>query len=159
PATVSFDLCDSVTTFAVSVAGHTLDGRLGTTSATVESRLPFTLEPKTPIEVSSADRIGVPVTVSNNTTQGRAVSLGAPATGLELLDEKRDQNLTVAANSAERRIYHFRPTTVEGEARVEFRGEAQPFAADRIARTFRVVPDGFPVVGARSDLLEGTASH
>ncbi len=34
-----------------------------------------------------------------------------------------------------------------------------PFAADSVARTFRIVPDGFPVVASRSDLLEGSAVH
>jgi alpha-2-macroglobulin-like protein len=156
--TVSFDLCDSVTTFEVAAAGHTLNGRLGTTTGAVASRLPFTLEPKTPIEVSSADRIDLPVTVTNNTTDNRAVTLKAMATGLDL-EGKADDSLTVAGHSAARRLYRFHPNTVEGEARVEFRGETVPFAADRIARTFRIVPDGFPVVGSKSDLLEGSASN
>jgi hypothetical protein len=158
-ATVSFDLCDSVTTFEVSAAGHTLDGRLGTTTAAVESRLPFALEPKTPIEVSSADLINLPLTVSNNTVGSRAVTLSASATGLDQIGDKGDARLTVEGKSAARRIYKFRPSVVEGEARVEFRGKTDPFAADSIARSFRVVPDGFPVVGSHSDLLEGTASH
>jgi anti-sigma factor RsiW len=159
-ATVSFQLCNSVTTFEVAAAGHTLDGRLGTATTTVESRLPFTLEPKTPIEVSSADRIDLPVTISNNTTESRAVSLSAAATNLEFVgDKKPDAQLTVAGESAARRVYGLRPKVIEGEARVEFRGQTQPFAADSIARTFRVVPDGFPVVGSRSDLLEGTAAN
>jgi len=157
-ATVSFELCDSVTTFVVSAAGHTLDGRLGTTTAAVESRLPFTLDPKTPIEASSADRIDLPVIVRNNTPESRAVSLSATATGLELIGDKADEPLTVAGKSAARRLYHLRPNLIDGVARVEFRGQAQPFAADSVARTFRIVPDGFPVVGSRSDLLEGSAS-
>jgi hypothetical protein len=156
-AVATFDLCDSVTNFAVTATGHTLDGRLGTTTTTVESRLPFTLEPRTPIEVSSADRIDLPVTVSNNTTESRAVTLSAAATNLELSDGKADAQLTVGGESAARRVFRYQPKVVEGEARVEFRGQTQPFAADSIARTFRIVPDGFPVVGSKSDLLEGTA--
>jgi hypothetical protein len=156
-AIVSFDLCDSVTTFEVGAAGHTLDGRLGTTTAAVESRLPFTLEPKTPIEVSSADRIDLPVTISNNTAESRDVTLSAAATNLDFLGDKADARLTVDANSSARRVYSLRPKVVEGDARVEFRGRTQPFAADSIARTFRIVPDGFPVVGSKSDLLEGSA--
>jgi anti-sigma factor RsiW len=157
-AQVSFQLCDSVTNFAVSAAGHTLDGRLGTAEATVVSRLPFTLDPKTPIEVSSADRIDLPVTVTNNNADRRAVTVRVSATGLDL-EGKAEEALTVAGSSSARHLFHFRPNTVEGQARVEVSGEAVPFAADRIARTFRIVPDGFPVVGSKSDLLEGTATN
>src|SRR5262249_1818611 len=46
---VSFNLCDSVTTFQVAVVGHTLDGRVGAFTASLQSQLPFTLEPKLPI--------------------------------------------------------------------------------------------------------------
>src|SRR5262249_49810096 len=38
---VSFDLCDSVTSYQVTVLGHTLDGRIGAATSTIESRLPF----------------------------------------------------------------------------------------------------------------------
>jgi hypothetical protein len=156
-ATVTFDLCDSVTTFDVKVAGHTLDGRLGSATGAVESRLPFTLEPKTPIEVSSADRIALPVTIGNNADANRTVTLSGTAKNLERDGNTADGPLTVDGHSAGRRIFHYRPSIVEGEARVEFRGQTQPFAADSIARTFRIVPDGFPIVGSRSDLLEGSA--
>ncbi|HEX5273288.1 MAG TPA: alpha-2-macroglobulin family protein, partial [Gemmataceae bacterium] len=160
---VSFQLCDSVTNFAVRAEGYTLDGRLGTAAAAVESRLPFTLDPKTPIEISSADRVDLPVTVRNNTADGRAVTVRLAVTSLGL-EGKADPSLTLATsllnvpgNTAVRHLYPFRPKVVEGSARVEVSGETVPFAADRIARTFAIVPDGFPVVGSKSDLLEGTA--
>ena len=54
---VSFDLCDSVTTFQVNAVAHTLDGRLGSLTTTFESRLPFTLEPRLPVEVTAGDRM------------------------------------------------------------------------------------------------------
>src|SRR5262249_51135337 len=40
-AEVSFDLCDSVTTFEVTAYGHTGDGRLGASTARIDSRLPL----------------------------------------------------------------------------------------------------------------------
>src|SRR5262249_31136443 len=48
----SFELSDQVTSFEVTAFGHTLDGRLGAITSTIESRLPLTLEAKTPIEVT-----------------------------------------------------------------------------------------------------------
>jgi hypothetical protein len=158
-AQVSFELCDSATTFEAAVFAHTLDGRLGAATGTVESRLPFTLDPKTPIEVSSNDTIHVPVMVSNNTSQERYVTLSASAQKLTLIDGAAEGRLTVGGQQMGRKVYRFRPETVEGEARVVVRGQSEPFAADAVARTFRIVPDGFPVVGAKSDLLEGVARN
>jgi len=45
---VSFELCDSVTSFQVTAYAHTLDGRLGAATHLLDSRLPFTLQPKLP---------------------------------------------------------------------------------------------------------------
>ena len=58
---VSFELCDSVTTFQVTAFAHTLDGRLGAATRKIESRLPFTLSPKLPLEVTASDRLEVPL--------------------------------------------------------------------------------------------------
>ena len=51
-AEVTFDLSDSVTRFEVLVLSHTLDGRLGSNSVEITSKLPFSVEPKTPLEVT-----------------------------------------------------------------------------------------------------------
>src|SRR5205085_174120 len=93
----AFDLCDSVTTFQVSVSGHTLDGRLGAVTHTLESRLPFHLEPKVPIEVTAGDRIDLPVSVANNTAEPREVQLHVAPQGLTL-EGKNEERLTVAAD-------------------------------------------------------------
>jgi hypothetical protein len=39
-AEVFFDLCDTAATYQITAVGHTLDGRLGTVTRTLESRLP-----------------------------------------------------------------------------------------------------------------------
>jgi hypothetical protein len=38
-------------------------------------------------------------------------------------------------------------------------GRTAGFAPDKVREKFRIVPEGFPIVAARSDLLEGSASH
>jgi hypothetical protein len=158
-ADVSFDLCDSVTTFEIVVCGHTLNGRLGSATTLLTSRLPFALEPKTPIEVTSNDRIDLPVSISNNTPISRSVRLAVTLKNLKLLEGKSDDQLTVGGSQVTRRIFPIRPDCVEGEARIEILAQTEPFAADAIARTFRIVPDGFPIVGSKSDVLEGFARH
>src|SRR5262249_43682553 len=152
-----FDLNDSVTTFQVAVFGHTLDGRIGSATTNIESRLPFTLEPKGPIEGNANDKIDLPVTVANNTHDPRNVSLSLSPAGLKLLQGKAKDQLKVAAQERTRRVYRLQPELVEGTASLTLEGETKPFAADRIERKFRVVPEGFPIDNSKSDLLEGSA--
>jgi hypothetical protein len=154
---VSFPLCDSVTTFQVLAAGHTLDGRLGAVTAHLESRKPFTLEPKLPIEVTAGDRIDIPLAIANNTDQERQVKVRFEPSNLALVEGKAEDQLTLPANQRARRVYRFRPTIVEGEARLEAFGGENDLFGDRVQRTFKVVPEGFPVVGTQSDMLEKVA--
>ncbi len=155
----TFDLSDQVTSFEVTVYGHTLDGRLGALTTDLESRLPLTLEPKTPIEVTANDKIDIPLAVANNTDKTQAVQIDTAFKGLTLVKGQPKEQLQLAADQRLRRVYRLQPSLLEGEAEVTFRGESKPFAADSIRRTFRVVPDGFPIVASRSDLLEGSATN
>ncbi len=155
---IAFDLCDSVTSFQVTVFGHSLDGRLGAASYAFESKLPFTVQPKVPLEVTASDRIDIPLSISNNTTEKRTVAVSLEESkGLELKQEKREDSVVLAAESAQRRLFRFQPSIKEGEAALTFKGQTAGFAPDRIQLGFRVVPEGFPMVGQQSDLLEQSA--
>jgi hypothetical protein len=153
----SFSLCDSVTTFQVTGFGHTLDGRIGAVSTGIESRLPFNLEPKLPIEVTASDTIDVPVAVTNNTNEARQVSLVVSTTGLNSFDPP-DKVFACTSDARTRRVYRFQPNLVEGQARLTFAGKSDPFT-DSVTRALTVVPDGFPVVGSHSDMLEKVARN
>ena len=158
-ANVSFDLSDSVTTFEATAYAHTLDGRLGSAVKRIESRLPFSLAPKVPVEVTAGDRIDLPVAVSNTTADPLAVQLEVGAhEGFDLLSQNARDSLSLAPESRGRRVFSFRPSINEGTARVTFQGKAGAFA-DSIRESVRVVPDGFPTQGASSDLLEKSATH
>jgi hypothetical protein len=152
---VSFGLSDAVTGYQVAVMGHTLDGRLGAATGMLEARLPFSVDPKVPVEVGSADKIDIPVSLANNMTEPREVGLRLTATGLALRDgSKAEERVTVPADGRTRRVFRLQPGVVEGPATLELQAEAKPFAADSVRRTFPVAPDGFPVVVSRSDVLE-----
>jgi hypothetical protein len=156
----SFQLCDSVTTFQVAAFAHTLDGRLGAITTSFDSRLPFTLQPKTPLEVTASDKIDLPLSVTNNANEPRSVRLTLKDhEGLSLLRGQVETSLAVPANAGARQVYRFQPTLQEGEANLSFEGKAEPFAADAVRMGFRIVPDGFPIVGSHSDILEKSASH
>jgi hypothetical protein len=157
-AVAGFDLCDSVTSFEVTAFAHTADGRLGSATRLIESRLPVTLRPKVPFEVTSGDRIELPVAVSNTTDRTQKVQIGLRGhDNLELL-KGGDGELSVGPDQTVRRFFHFRPAAQEGDATVRFEGRAGGFDPDAVENTFRVVPQGFPINGAQSDLLEGSAS-
>jgi hypothetical protein len=158
-AEVSFELSDQVTNFEVTAYGHTLDGRLGAVTSTLESRLPLTLEAKTPIEVTANDKIDIPLAIANNTATARSVQLNAVFKNLSLLQGKAQDQFNLAADGRTRRIYRLQPTSVEGMAELTFHGESKPFAGDDVRRVFKIVPDGFPVLAAKSDLLEGSATN
>jgi hypothetical protein len=149
----AFTLCDSVTTFQVQAFAHTLDGRLGAVTTSFASRLPFTLAPKVPIEVTASDKITVPLTVTNATEVERSVKIEVTAKGLKRTGTG-NADLNMEADKSVRRLFQFQPSLMEGKASLLFKGTCAPFAEDAIERTFNVVPDGFPIVGARSGLLE-----
>jgi hypothetical protein len=157
-ADIAFDLCDAVTSYQVTVVGHTLDGRIGAVTSTLESRLPFVLEPKLPIEVTSSDKIDMPVSIANNTSEPRSVQIHVASTGLRLLPGPKNEPLTIPADQRVRRLFRLQPAIVEGPARVQLSGESLPFT-DSVTRTLQVVPEGFPVVGSRSDMLERIAQQ
>jgi hypothetical protein len=156
--TVEFDLCDSLTTFQVLAYGHTLDGRIGAATFNFESRLPFSVEPKIPLEVTATDKIDLPVTIANDTDEKRQVGLDLLVKGLAF-DGKSHQQLDLAANQRLRRVFRLQPNLVDGEAELHLDGRAGPVVGDSIDRKIKVVPDGFPVVGAKSDVLEKVAAH
>jgi hypothetical protein len=157
---VSFDLCDSVTTFQVLAFAHTTDGKVGAATQVLESRLPFTLQPKTPLEVTASDTLAVPLAIANNTREGGTVHVTLKQhNGLALAGEQPAADATVPAGAAAHQVYRFRPALKEGEALLAFEGKTAAFGADGVQAKVRVVPEGFPVVQAFSDVLEKSASQ
>src|SRR5262249_10102725 len=61
-------------------------------------------------------------------------------------------------NGRLRKVFSLRPALQEGTAELTFAGKADAFR-DAVREKVRVVPDGFPVAGSYSDLLEGSATH
>jgi uncharacterized protein YfaS (alpha-2-macroglobulin family) len=158
---VEFQLGDAVTTYQLLVFGHTADGRIGSLTKTIEARLPFTLEPNLPLEVTAGDRIDMPVSVANNTLESRAIQLQLEAGNMKLINSNEgksswSESLNLAANARSRSVFSLQPTLVEGDSQIVLDGMGGAFR-DRVIRRVPVVPQGFPVVQSRSDFLEKTA--
>jgi hypothetical protein len=162
-AEIAFDLSDSTTQFQVLCQGHTLDGRLGSSTFLFASRLPYSVEPKVPGEISSTDKVAIPVTIANDTTTSKSVGIEIVAKGLKSLEQAGSaevkRQVTVAGGERKRELFRFEPSIVEGEAMLNLTGQFDPATADSVERTFKIVPDGFPVVGSHSDMLEGVGRH
>jgi hypothetical protein len=170
---VAFDLCDSLGAFEVTAFAHTLDGRLGSATGTIDSRLPFTVQPRTPLEVTAGDKIDIPLAVTNNTNETRSARVTAiehtnlslspspqpaPPPGGEGRVRGEDADVSVPANASIRKLYRFQPSLQEGTATLAFTGKADGFPADTVRTAFRIVPEGFPIVGSHSDVLEKSAT-
>jgi hypothetical protein len=157
-AEVAFDLSDSVTRYRVLAAGHTLDGRLGSVTTHIEARKPLSLQPKLPVEITHGDRLHVPVTIANDSNASRRVDLATTPEGLTLTGGNGSTALALAPEQRTRQLYAFQPSIPEGEAKLRFTGRGDG-AGDSIVVRLPVVAEGFPVVGAVSDVLERVARH
>jgi hypothetical protein len=159
-AEVSFDMCDSLGTFEVTAFAHTLDGRLGSASQILTSRLPFTVQPRIPLEVTASDKIDIPLAIANNTTESRTARVSiTDHANLSLLDGSASVDLSVPADTTIRKLYRLQPSIQEGAAALVFSGKADGFPTDSVRTSFRVVPEGFPIVGSHSDVLEQSATQ
>jgi hypothetical protein len=149
---VEFQLSDDVARYQVLVAGHTLDGRIGAVTKTVEARLPFSVDPKLPLQVSHTDVIDVPLRVTNDTDEARKVEFQVGAANLKA-DGALAGTVELGPNGKGRQMLRMRPDTLSGRAGVILTASS---GADKdvIQRTIAVVPDGFPGVGSVSDTLE-----
>ncbi len=148
---VQFDLSDAVTHFRVVVVSHTLDGRLGADSAEIVSRLPYSVDPKVPVEVSPSDQIIVPLAVHNDTKEPTTATFHAKAVGLRPLAEAPAIPLALGPGQTKRELFRFTPTVSEGKVSVRFEGRFAK-GTDVIERKFDVAPEGFPV----SESVSGT---
>jgi hypothetical protein len=155
---VHFDLSDAVTQFQVQVWGHTLDGRLGAVTTDIAARLPFSLDAKLPTEISHTDKVIIPVALSNDADKHFQVKLKAEADKLKI-QGPAERTVTLDANKSKRELLVLHPAAMQGEAKLRLSGLCEPFAQDSIERGFKIVPEGFPVAGKYSDLLEKTSEH
>ncbi len=152
-ASVRFDLSDSVTSFEVAVDAHSASGRIGSQTAVVTSRLPFQIEPKLPLEVTTGDRIDLPIAVINATEDQQSVSLNLQADPAlkPMADTARSVSLAAQQRSRETISLQVVGDRV-ADAVVEVRGQSGVLA-DAVRRSIHIVPSGYPVYESMSGKL------
>jgi hypothetical protein len=160
-ATIKFSLAGDIAKYQVIIAGHTLDGWIGATTMQLEARKPFSLDPKFPQEVSNRDRIDLPVRVINDSPEARVVKYQMQVSQFDIVGPKQpDQSrfegkFSLVPDQKDRQGVSLQPKIRSGLGSVRIVGMSEPVAPiDAIERTVRIVPEGFPVNGASSDLIE-----
>ncbi len=151
-ASVSFTLSDAVAPYRVLVAGHSLDGRIGSVSGVLEVRKPFSLDPKLPQEIGSSDKLDVPLVGLNGTDAKRTADVTVTPTGMKVVGADK-VTMTLDGIAGGRALVRLVPDKLEGELSVKLDGKAGS-DADSVTRKLTVVPDGFPASGQTSDVLE-----
>ena len=154
-AQVDFQLSDAVTNYRVLVVSHTLDGRLGADACEFVSQLPYTIEPKVPVEIGTSDQVVLPVSVANKTNNPTNAVISAKVKGLRP-DENAagPYNLQLEGDQTKRKLFHFSPSADARKAIVSFQGQFDK-GTDSVERVFTIVPDGFPGSGSISSTLQG----
>lgn len=156
-ATIRFDLSDSVTTFRVLADAHlsgSTSGRIGSGGGAIISRIPFSLEPKLPLEVTAGDRIELPLAVINDTRDALPVELQITHDGLLALDGETSSRLSLEPKQRARHYYTLNVVGQKGQTKLQFRGETERLA-DAVEKTIDVVPPGFPVSESHAGRLKG----
>jgi len=90
-ATLKFELADSLVEYRVLADVHGA-GRIGSGESSVVSRIPFSVEPKLPMELTRGDRLDLPVALRNESDGDLSVELSITAGWLGLSREERTTN-------------------------------------------------------------------
>ena len=152
-STIEFQLSDDIARYQVLVAGHTLDGRIGAITTTLEARKPFSVDPKLPLEISHTDTVEAPIRVTNDSDVARSVTFNTAATGFKTKGPLQE-TIDLAPNAKGRKLLRLNADQLQGDASLLIEGRSAGGDPDVIKRTIRIVPDGFPRVGSVSDMLE-----
>lgn len=156
-ATVAFYLSDAVTSFRVFTEGVG-GGIAGRNETVLESKLPFSMSVKLPLEVSAGDRISVPLTLTNE-AEG-SIDVDVAASFGEMVTVKSDVGgtKTMQRSSRDSMFYDVDVTGVSGVSKVSFSAQGSGLK-DEFHRELVVVPRGFPIEQAFSGTIKDKVQH
>jgi len=158
-ATVSFNLSDSVTSFKVMADGFTSEGALGSGSSDVESVRPFFVEPKFPLQVTSGDRIQLPISMINGMSRElRGVAITPSAVAGLTFAMPGDNSATLHAKERARHLMQIDiGSEFSGSVDLSLDASAGPYR-DSVSRKLDIQPLGFPYESSKGGVLESDGS-
>lgn len=151
-ARVEFSTSDRVTTWAVSADAHGA-GRVGQAESTFEAVPPFAMEARLPVEVAAGDELLIPIALTSRDPDVASASVAADVRGAVRLGGAIPDQVALAEGKG--RVWMPLVVTDEEEtATLLFAGEANGWV-DRVGRSLRVVPRGFPIRRSKGGRLSG----
>jgi alpha-2-macroglobulin-like protein len=159
-AEVTFVTSDAVTAFRATAEGFSASGAPGGGDATFQSKLPMTLDAKLPVEVTAGDTILLPVTLANETAEPIEATLAARfGSAFKLATNPVAGPIKLAANAKQSVFFALEVIATSGEANVSLELAGRGLE-DKLEKTIRVVPRGFPIeVAASGTAHGGQSSH
>ncbi len=156
-ARLSFDMADSITTWRMSVMGNSAGGALGSTSAGLRVFQDFFVDIDFPVSLTQNDIVHVPVVVYNYLQADQTVRLTIQRGDWFELEGKDVIDVKLAPDEV--KAVHV-PVTVREVGHHRFQVTARGTdAADAVARSVQVEPDGKERRISYSGRLEGDVSH
>ena len=153
----SFQLCDSVTSFKVMVDAFSRAGAVGSADSFIESRRPFYVEPKLPIEVTAGDGVQAPIAVVNGTQRELSAELSMSLQG-PIRSTSDQENLVLDPDGRSRILLPLEVRSGSGQASVRVQAKAGRHRDD-VTRGLEVTPNGFPLEVAFGGKLDADARH
>jgi hypothetical protein len=146
-ADVAFVMSDAVTAFRATAEGFASSGAPGAGQVTLASRLPLTLDAHLPVEVTSGDAIGLPITLANETDEPIDALLSARfGAAFKLVSDPGTGPIHLAARQKSSLLFPL--VVAPGVGTDSDTGVAIKLTArgltDEINKTIRVVARGFP---------------
>ncbi len=151
-AEVEFPTSDAVTAFRVTAEGFSKGGTPGTGQLAIRSKLPVSLDAHLPVEVTAGDVVRLPVTIENTTESAIDATLAATfGSALSPISNPIHGPITVAAGGKRTLVFPLR-VAPSGTAEVSLAVDALGLE-DKVEKTIRVVPKGFPFEVSSSGTL------
>ncbi|MDF1562889.1 MAG: MG2 domain-containing protein [Deltaproteobacteria bacterium] len=142
-AAVTFYLSDAVTSFRIVTEGVAA-GVAGRDETVIQSKLPFSMSVKLPLEVSAGDRLLLPLSLTNERAEPMEVEVEATfGEGLALAEPLAAGAVSIAAGERNSQMYPLEVKRQKGQVPVRFAASSRGLS-DEFVREVRVVPRGFP---------------
>jgi hypothetical protein len=169
-ATVTFPVSDAVTSFRATAEGVSAGGLPGTGELVMQSKMPLSLDARLPVEVTSGDKIKLPVSLTNETDDeidadltanfGSAFKLAVDPAGRSEsgpLHLGPAGKIHLKAHEKKSLFFPLDVVATTGEAGVSLAVVARGLE-DKLDKKIRVVPLGFPFEVSASGTAKAGAS-
>ncbi|MBN1960242.1 MAG: A-macroglobulin complement component [Deltaproteobacteria bacterium] len=154
----SFGLSDAVTSFKVMADAYNDKGSLGIATESIQSRQPFYVEPKVPLQLTSGDVVSLPVVLANGTVQELTINEFAVRAARGIAVINNNINFKLQANVRKRALVVLATGNYVGKDELVVNAAAGNYV-DKITRTLEVMPKGFPVTVARGGLIDADVTE